>query len=175
MRNVLLIFCILSVVIFSCGESSQSKNKTVPAPTTKVDDYAVLQENSLPNNITDDLSGKVQIISEEEFTKLVTGLKNPKGFQYLGTTPCIVDLYADWCRPCISMNSLYSELAEEFKGKVIFYKVNVDKAPNITNAFKARSIPMFLYFKPHSNVTKTLGAVSKDELRQHINTILLNQ
>jgi thioredoxin len=138
------------------------------------DDYALLKEPvNAPQRIAEDLSGKVIILTETEFKERITNLDNPKGFQYLGQTPCIVDLYADWCKPCTYLSQLLNDLAPEYKGKVIFYKINIDKAREVSVAFNVKNIPKILYFKPYGEISSTVGLLNREELIKKINEILL--
>jgi thioredoxin 1 len=43
---------------------------------------------------------------------------------YEGKLPAIIDFYADWCRPCRMVAPILDELAEDYKGKVVIYKIN---------------------------------------------------
>ena len=72
----------------------------------------------------EDLSGKIIMLDDESFIARITDLDNEKGLQYKGNTPCIVDFYADWCRPCNALHPILAELAKEYKGKIIIYKIN---------------------------------------------------
>jgi len=171
MKNsvILLIMIVLSV---SCGSPATPITENEVA--TQTDDYALLKEpDNIPSKTTEDLSGRVILLYENDFIERITALNNPKGFQYLGQTPCIVDLYADWCRPCIALNQLLNELAPEYQGKVIFYKLNADKAPDVTRAFNVTTIPKILYFKPYGEISSTVGFLNKEELKKAIHNYLL--
>lgn len=127
-----------------------------------------------PSKPEENLSGELIVLSEADFVQMVTDIDNPKGFQYKGTTPCIVDFYADWCRPCAMINPLLMELAQEYKGKVIFYKVNVDRAMPVVAAMQVANIPTLMLFKPNSAPTRIEGLISKEDLKGAIETVLLN-
>lgn len=123
----------------------------------------------------ENLSGELIVLTEEDFRIMITEIDNPKGFQYKGETPCVVDFYADWCAPCVKLNPILIELAEEYKGRVIFYKLNTDRAVNTANAFQVSSIPTLLLFKPNSIITVIEGALPKEELKNAIETVLLSE
>ncbi|MCL2246810.1 MAG: thioredoxin family protein [Lentimicrobiaceae bacterium] len=148
--------------------------KETPSEVTQTDDYATLRVSNAPQEMTENISGNVITLSEKDFIEQITTIDNPKGFRYLGKTPCIVELYADWCKPCWILSDLMIELAPEYKGKVIFYKLNIDRAPNIVKAFNVENIPMILYFKPREKVANTVGLLNKGNLRKAINDLLLN-
>jgi len=66
-----------------------------------------------------------------------------------------------------------NELAPEYKGKVIFYKLNTDYAKEVVKAFNVVSIPKILYFKPYGKVSSSLGFLNKEEMKKMIDDILL--
>jgi thiol-disulfide isomerase/thioredoxin len=175
MKNlVLLSIIIMMSLTFSCGSSNTSNTDNAVSEDSQTDDYALLSEtNHASPKIVEDLSGKVIILSEKDFIERITALDNPKGFQYIGHTPCIVELYADWCKPCGFLSQLLNELAPEYQGKVIFYKLNIDRARAVVDAFNVETIPKILYFKPHSKVSSTLGYLNREELKKMIDDLLL--
>ena len=174
MKRIYIITLTLLLTL-SCNNSNKSDTKNVAFEETPVDEYAILRTSSVasPQN-AEELSGKVIVITEQDFIERITALDNPKGFQYLGRTPCIVELYADWCKPCGYQSELMNMLAPEYQGKVIFYKLNIDKAYQIRDAFNVVNIPMMLFFKPRGVITSSVGFLDKEQLTQMIAELLLN-
>jgi len=173
--GAVLFLIVAKVALFSCSSSSRSKPGDKPVDPSAADDYAILFETNHTNNsIDEDLSGNVIVIYEKDFTERITKLNNQKGYQYMGKTPCIVELYANWCKPCGYQSQLLSEMAPDYKGRVIFYKLDIERAYNVAAAFNVKSIPMILYFKPHSEIATTVGYLNKEELKDMINKFLLN-
>jgi len=167
-------FAIAFMLIFSCSNPNRSNIEAMVDDVSQTDDYAVLREtNPAPKRIEEDLSGNLIVLSEKDFIERITAIDNPKGFQYKGQTPCIVEIYADWCRPCEFQNRIMLELAPKYKGKVIFYKINTDKAYGVADAFKVTNIPMILYFKPHGKVSTSVGYLNREQLEKMINDLLL--
>ena len=81
---------------------------------------------------------------------------------------CLVDFWAEWCGPCKMIGPLVEELANEFEGKAIIGKVDVDTNPEVSAKFGIRSIPTLLVFKGGKIVDKQVGAVPKSVLSEKI-------
>lgn len=117
--------------------------------------------------------GKVIYLNTENFRKLVWDYKaNPDTFIYRGTTPAIIDFYADWCRPCKMVAPIMDELATEYKGKLTIYKVNTDLERELSATFAIRSIPAILYIPMQGKPQMSVGAQQKPSYVQMINDFL---
>lgn len=168
---LLILFSFLLLNACNNKSKSESKDDVVVVSNDVVEKPTSPQSTTTPR--VEDLSGNVQIISENEFIELITDLNNEKGLQYKGKTPAIVDFYADWCRPCIALNPVMQALAKKYKGQIIIYKVNIDKAQKLAASFGIESIPTIFFFKTNTQPTKIVGAPSKEELEKAINEVLL--
>ena len=116
---------------------------------------------------------KVVHITKADFLKKVYDFeKNPDEWRYLGSQPAIVDFYADWCGPCRQLSPVLDELAKEYSGKLTIYKVNVDHERGLATFFGIRSIPTLLFIPMKGKPQRSLGALSKTELKGIIKDVL---
>ena len=76
----------------------------------------------------------------------------------------MVDFWAQWCGPCIAMEPVINELAQEYEGKAIIGKLDVDNNPQVAGQFGIRSIPTLLFFKNGKIVDKQVGSLPKSAL-----------
>ena len=86
--------------------------------------------------------------------------------------PVLVDFWAPWCGPCKMIAPVLEELAKEYDGKVKIVKLNVDDSPNTASEFGIRSIPTLLLFKNGKVFEQTVGAQSKENLKQLVDKAL---
>ena len=116
---------------------------------------------------------RVVHITKADFLKKVYDFeKNPDEWKYLGSQPAIVDFYADWCGPCRQLSPVLDELAKEYSGKLTIYKVNVDNERGLATFFGIRSIPTLLFIPMKGKPQRSLGALSKTDLKGIIKDVL---
>ncbi len=99
--------------------------------------------------------------------------KNPDNWVFEGKVPCVVDFYADWCRPCKMVAPIMEELASEYKGKINIYKVNTDQQRELSKMFGIRSIPAVLFVPMSGKPQMSTGALPKESFKQVIDEFLL--
>jgi len=117
--------------------------------------------------------GTVVYLTGDMFRKAIWDYqKDPKTFSYVGKLPCIVDFYADWCRPCKMVAPIMEDLAKEYKGKIIIYKVNTDAEKELASLFNVRSIPSILMVPKTGKPSMTVGLYPKESYVQSIRDVL---
>ncbi|MEL6944202.1 MAG: thioredoxin, partial [Bacteroidota bacterium] len=73
----------------------------------------------------------------------------------------VLEFWAEWCGPCKMLDPIVQELAEEYKGKAIVGKINVDENPIAKINYEIKSIPIILFFKNGELVDQQKGLSSK--------------
>jgi len=86
--------------------------------------------------------------------------------------PALVDFWAEWCGPCKMIAPILHEAADEYADKMSVVKLNVDESPNIAQKFGIRSIPTLMLFKDGAVQAQKLGAMSKSQLTEFLDTNL---
>ncbi|HEX2138935.1 MAG TPA: thioredoxin TrxA [Woeseiaceae bacterium] len=84
----------------------------------------------------------------------------------------LVDFWAEWCGPCKMIAPLLDEAAEEYAGRLTVTKLNIDENPNTPPKFGIRSIPTLMLFKNGSVQAQKLGAMSKSQLTEFLESNL---
>lgn len=111
-------------------------------------------------------------LTQEEFVKKIFDY-NDTTMIYKGKKPAIVDFYADWCGPCKRLSPILDELLNEYDGEFIVYKVNVDKNKDLARALQIRNIPTLLYLAPKQKAKRSVGLLTKDQLKEIIDKYLV--
>ena len=89
-----------------------------------------------------------------------------------GELPLVVDLWATWCGPCRMIAPIVTELANEYDGRIVVGKCDVEENDDLTIEFGVRNIPTILFFKGGQLVDKHVGAITKGDLQKKFDALL---
>ena len=97
----------------------------------------------------------------------------PKTFAKVTKTGVsILDFWATWCPPFKALSPVLEKLAETYKGRVTFGKVDVDKHEKLAEKFEIQSIPTLLIFKNGKVAGQLVGAVPKGKIEAALAKVL---
>lgn len=162
----LVTLCLLllgGLTVFACSQAKSEQHNETSTPQTE-------SKTSAANS----KDGEVIQMNREMFIQQVfdyTG--NAQEWKYKGSKPAIIDLYADWCGPCRMIAPILKELAQEYAGQIVIYKVNVDKEKELAALFQASSIPLLVFIPMNEQPQLFRGAADKATYKKAIDDFLL--
>ena len=86
--------------------------------------------------------------------------------------PVLVDLWAVWCAPCRQVSPVLARLADERAGRVKLVKVDVDKAPGLSQRFDVQAVPTLLVLRGGEVVARQAGAAPANILSEWLSTVV---
>jgi len=105
--------------------------------------------------------GIIDIRSEDEFKKEV--IESDK--------PVFVKFYATWCRPCHMLSPIVDEISKQYKDKINFVEIDVDRNTKIANTYFVSNIPQVMFFKSGKRIDTLMGLRKKSDYINKINEI----
>jgi len=182
MKKLLILFVGGIFLTIQACNSQPDKNTAKKETLTGTESQQTVQVVSDTKTTAENavISTPVHITRADFLEKIMDYEKNTTEWNYKGSLPCLIDFYADWCAPCRQTAPILDELAREYSGKIVIYKVDVQKERELASVFGIQSIPAFLFCPATGNPTMSAGiAGSREETKkmfiQQIESILMNQ
>ena len=105
--------------------------------------------------------------------------KNPREWIYKGKKPALIDFYADWCRPCRTAAPILEEIAKEYDGKIVIYKIDTQIEQELAAIFGINGVPAFIYIPLNDKPSMIRGIKNTNEetkkmFVEYISSLLLN-
>lgn len=130
-------------------------------------------ENRISSDSKNPETTAVIQLTNEAFRKIIFNYDLNKEWKYEGTKPAIIDFYADWCGPCRQLSPLVDELAKEYEGKLVVYKVDTEKERILTQKMGITGLPTLLFIPEEGSPRISMGLLPKESLIKAINDFLL--
>lgn len=90
----------------------------------------------------------------------------PQVLELSRTVPVVIDLWAEWCGPCKQLSPILEKVVTELGGRIVLVKVDVDANPQLSQAFRAQSIPLVVGLVGGQPVPLFTGAVPEQQVRE---------
>jgi thioredoxin 1 len=78
----------------------------------------------------------------------------------------MVDFWAEWCGPCQMLGPVIEHMAQEYEGKAVIGKVNVDDVAELALRYGVQSIPTVIYFKDGKEIDRKVGVMPPEAFIQ---------
>lgn len=112
-------------------------------------------------------------LTNESFKQKVFNYTDNKQWKYEGNMPAIVDFYANWCGPCRQLSPRLEEIAKEYAGKIVVYKVDTEKEKLLSQNLGISSLPTLLFIPVKGQPQAAMGALPKETLVRAIKEVLM--
>jgi thioredoxin 1 len=119
--------------------------------------------------------GQVVHLTTQEFKEKVFNYDASKEWKYEGELPAIIDFYADWCGPCKMVAPILEELAHDYAGQLVIYKVDTENERELASVFGISSIPTLLFVPKTGEPQAAMGALPRQTFDKAIKEVLLSK
>ncbi len=75
----------------------------------------------------------------------------------------LVDFWAEWCGPCRMLGPTIEKLGEDYDGRALIGKVDVDSEPELAQRFGVMSIPTVVFLKDGEEIDRKIGLMDEEE------------
>lgn len=100
---------------------------------------------------------KITELTTADFKMKVWNFDNNNSFTRVGKLPIILDFHATWCRPCKMLAPHLQAIQNKYNGKLIVYKIDVDKEPQLAKLFKVEAMPTIVFVNSKTGYKSELG------------------
>ena len=111
-------------------------------------------------------AGDAAPVSAPSLVMDVTDETFPQLLELSRTVPVVIDLWAEWCGPCKQLSPILERVVTELAGRLVLAKVDVDANPQLSQAFRAQSIPLVVALVAGQPVPLFTGAVPEQQVRE---------
>ena len=119
------------------------------------------------------MAGTITHLTNESFKKKVFNYDVNKQWKYEGEKPAIIDFYANWCGPCRVLSPIVEEIANEYAGRIVVYKVDTDVERLLSQSLGISSLPTLLFIPVKGQPQAAMGAIPKETFKKVIEEVLL--
>jgi thioredoxin 1 len=96
-------------------------------------------------------------LNSATFKEKVWNFEKSTTFKRVGKLPIILDFYATWCRPCKMLSPHLQTIQNNYSGKLIVYKIDVDKEPELAKRFNIRAMPTIIFIGSKTEYNSEVG------------------
>lgn len=128
-----------------------------------------------PVNTFKEGDNKVTIVylTNDTFKQMVYNYEKNKEWKYEGAKPALIDFYASWCPPCRQLSPLVEEIAQEYSGQIVVYKIDTDKEQLLSQRLGISGLPTLLFIPIKGKPQVSMGYIPKETIVKTINDVLL--
>ena len=149
-KKIYIPFLVFLLIVFIECNTSQTKQSKSIEPEESKQLEQIKEQKELIHKIK----------SNDEFKNI---------FENSGKRLLVIDLYADWCKPCKLLAPILEEIAKEHSDGTDFYKVNIDELKSIAALFGVQNIPYVVFLKEKKVVQSIIGLYPKEKYINIIN------
>lgn len=165
-----IVVLILLVIVLPDETDSSTSDDEIEMDDSLLDPAETPAEDFYATNDDDEPTAGVRHLTAAQFRRLVADYTNDKA-RYIGSGPCVVDFFAEWCGPCKQLAPMIERLAKRYAGRITFYKVDIDLVPDVATAYGIESIPT-LMFCTNAGMSTAVGLPDEAELERRVKAML---